>query len=138
MNRLKFCLLIFLTIPEINSIQPNKKFFQKKEVSNRAMSSMASIRRKDGMHLCGGCLISKIHVLTAAHCIARYKKVKSPKYNGIYIVVNCPNLMDGGTRYEIKHLDYYDYFYDVLDDDIFGDIGLLTVNNTKFRYKPKL
>ena len=115
--------MIFL---ESNSLQLKSKIVGAFAL-NGTMTYMASVKNIENEHVCGGCLISGTHVLTVAHCIVYYKKILYPKYDGIYVVVGTHNISEEGLRRNIKHLDCSEEFYWPNDEDIIGDIGLITV-----------
>ena len=94
------------------------------------MTYMAIVKNKKNKPCCGASLISGIHALTVANCIARYKEILIPRYNGIYVVAGTHSITEKGIERNIKHLDYYEHFYRHNNTHIFGDIGLLTVSNT--------
>ena len=76
--------------------------------------------------VCGGCLISKIHILTTAHCIEDFIEKKEPKYEGLLAVVGTSSLKNDGIPHPIKHLDVH-HLFDINDKQSFADIGLVTV-----------
>ena len=90
------------------------------------MQYMTSIRIKDGHHLCGGALISTIHILTAASCIYKFVPIRFPKYGGIYATLGSITLSHG-IRHSIKHLDIEDSYVPGPCAHI-NDIAVITVS----------
>ncbi|XP_044019359.1 serine protease 27-like [Aphidius gifuensis] len=77
-----------------------------------------SLRSKSGSHFCGGVIIDKRWILTAAHCIV------GDKPSSVFVVTGTNSLSQGGTKYEtdllIAHKNYNSAAFS-------NDIGLIRV-----------
>ncbi|XP_044003285.1 chymotrypsin-2-like, partial [Aphidius gifuensis] len=77
-----------------------------------------SLRTKSGSHFCGGVIIDKRWILTAAHCIV------GDQPSSVFVVTGTISLSQGGTKYEtdllIAHKNYNSAAFS-------NDIGLIRV-----------
>ena len=85
---------------------------------------LASLR-KNNEHICGGCLISTSHVLTAASCVVLFKDDKP--YEKYSVVLGTVNLENGGVHRKILDIHVH-YDYKILQfQQSHSDIALVTV-----------
>lgn len=78
----------------------------------------ASIQNITGHHVCGGAVISKLHVVTAAHCVIGV----NPNY--VKIVSGSNKLGFGGKQYDVSSIIVHDFYNDVTNEH---DIALIRV-----------
>ena len=82
----------------------------------------------NGRHFCSGGLISRLHVLTAGHCLLPVITIKH--YLDVLTVVGTFNTRQNGTAYDIKHIDIHQNYYHDPNGSI-NDIGLVTVSQLR-------
>ena len=87
---------------------------------------IASLQYPSGQHMCGGTVIDKRHILTAAHCIVKLAYPVS-KYR---VVLGANALSNPSPNAEIYHYSYVrpNPQYDSNDDNGRYDIGIITLN----------
>lgn len=85
--------------------------------------------RLNGKHYCGGSIIGKRHIVTAAHCVEPYKKDPDAKKK-IVAVTGTTTLDEGGQVHEIEEMYYYDKYKPVPNVRSSGfDVGLFKVRS---------
>ena len=90
-------------------------------------SYLASIRKYEE-HICGGSLISTLHILTAASCVILFKDEKP--YNEYSVVVGAINPANDGIHCTIFHIETNNDFRVFPWGQSHSDIALITVSKT--------
>ncbi|XP_076295352.1 chymotrypsin-2-like, partial [Lasioglossum baleicum] len=85
----------------------------------------------DNKPFCGGAIISKYHVLTAAHCIQNLKN----KTEDVVVVTGTIHLNQGGETHRVAALYPHPYYSDYLDKDV-GVIKLADPINFNVNQQP--
>ncbi|XP_038209488.1 chymotrypsin-1-like [Zerene cesonia] len=97
------------------SSEPDTRIVGGKEAPEGSIPWQVSMRNIEGTeyHFCGGSIIGKQWILTAAHC------VKDRNIDSYEIVVGSNKLSSGGTRYKVESVIIHkDYNAALLTDDI--------------------
>ena len=84
------------------------------------------MRDQDNTFICGGSLITVIHILTVRQCLEFHKKLTNPKYGGMFVRLGTHYLNESGVRYAIKHLHTAEKVFTMPNSG--GDIGIVTVS----------
>ena len=63
----------------------------------------------NAVHFCGGCLITKEHVLSSAQCIIEIIKHGGFNFINATAVVDLTDLSENGTIYHIENVHHYYY-----------------------------
>ena len=81
-------------------------------------------------HFGGGCLISDLHVLTAAQCICRIKKDGGPDFKDATVLIGTNDLSTVGNDHGIERVEPY-YAFDCHLPLVTGDydIGVIMVRS---------
>ncbi|KAK0420067.1 hypothetical protein QR680_014497 [Steinernema hermaphroditum] len=74
----------------------------------------------NNLHICGGTLISKTHILTAAHCTVFMTAPAKIMVGGVELFKNSTN-----TQWRFIHRVHTHHDYDDDDKDILNDIGIV-------------
>lgn len=86
-------LILLIIIFSLGNADPNRRLFNSKKANPKQFPYMASIQDEKG-HRCGGAIIQKRFILTAAHCLFVYIKERKVLVGDIYV--------SKGTVYEIE------------------------------------
>ncbi|CAG4926650.1 unnamed protein product [Colias eurytheme] len=111
--RLLFLLVWFLN--QTRASESGNRIVGGKEAPEASIPWQVSMRNIDGTeyHFCGGSIIGKKWILTAAHC------VQDRNLDSYEIVVGSNKLSSGGTRYKVESVIIHkDYNATLLTDDI--------------------
>ena len=81
------------------------------------------------MHVCGGCLISSVHVLTAGQCIYAIQVSGGENFEKISILLGSYIIIGHGIKRKVKNAEYHPAFKppNALKTCAF-DIGLILVS----------
>ena len=92
------------------------------------MKFMASLRIRL-IHFCGGCLISKVHILTAGSCIDFIKTHGGENYYKTTILLGTIEFFGIGLVRSVKDLEHHDlYKPDNKPETSAFDIGVILVS----------
>ena len=80
-----------------------KKIVHGTIVADKTITSVISLRRNSN-HICGGCLISLSHVVTAAHCFDSFVRKRKIHQLNQYSVLFGMHYILNATKYNIRGL----------------------------------
>lgn len=109
-----FCLLFLGNLRASVDLQP--RIVSGNNATAKEISYIASLRYSvSDDHFCGGVLISKLNVLTAAHCL--FKRRHAPE--SVYVALGVQNQFNQGIRKNIKRIIIHPGFnFSVMKNDI--------------------
>ncbi|XP_038209471.1 chymotrypsin-2-like [Zerene cesonia] len=88
------------------------------DAPDKAIPYQASLRRLSNSHFCGGCILNKRWILTAAHCAVEFTA------DTMRVVVGSNKLVGGGQTYDVEQVISHEN-YD--ETKIINDIALIKV-----------
>ncbi|OWA53767.1 putative Chymotrypsin-C [Hypsibius exemplaris] len=119
------------TVPPPN-LDPDEAVIGGMTVPRHKYPFMVSIQlQKDNFHFCGGSLISSIHVLTAAHCLANAEGKQTKQANAIQVGVGLHNRKtnDSSHYFGVKRIDIHRGYIGISNGHL-NDIAILTLDRS--------
>ncbi|XP_011505734.1 PREDICTED: chymotrypsin-2-like [Ceratosolen solmsi marchali] len=122
--------IVFFLILAANVFGRNSRILGGEDADIRHFPYLASLRHLNtGVHRCGGSIISKSHLLTAAHCFTDIE------FSNMIVYVGTHNSSDtSAPSYNIEDLDIHPEFRDMMKKDkkkgILNDVAVVTLNRS--------
>ena len=132
-----FCVILVATKTLDNTTLSSSSLLDGKIVGGkpaipRIMKYMASLKinRK---HFCGGCLISKVHVLSSAQCVSIIEIHGGINHANASVLLGTTRILGYGINRKVARIEYHPNFNpsNPLDTSAF-DIGLILVCKSRF------